>query len=282
MGSARRGVAGVVPWAALLLPLIEVALVVAGVLPLAVALVVAVVLEVCFAAVLVAEWVLFRRAHRAAREAGAGRAAAVHAGIEAAAPRPLALLVRAELGMWRSLAWAVHRRRAGEPGETPLAYASRMDVLLWTVIGLTPVEAVVVHLLLPWESVRWVVLALTGYGLVWLIAFALSFRQCPHTLGPELLTLRFGHLRETVVRLDDVVGATAVTTTEHQRNVEHTGGLLTLSVAGEASVRLHLRPGATVRHEGGELPVEQVAFFADDPRAAVRGLRTRTAARSRD
>lgn len=282
MAATRRVMARAVPWAAVLLPLLEVVLVLAGVLPFGVAVVVAVVLELCFAVVLVAEWVLFRGAYRAARSGGARRAAAVHAGIEAAAPRPLALLVRAELGTWRSLAWAVRRRRVGEPGDVPLTYASRMDVLLWTVICLTPVEALVVHLLLPWQTVRWVVLALTGYGLLWLVGFALSFRQCPHTLGPELLTLRFGHLRETVVRLDDVVGATAATTTEHRRNVEHTGGLLTLSVAGEASVRLQLRPGSTVRHEGAELTVEQVAFFADDPRAAVRALRTGTAARSRD
>ena len=282
MGGVRRAVARAAPWAAVVLPFAELLLVLTGVLPVAVALGVAVLLEAALAAVVVAEWVLFRRSYRQARADGEGRPAALRAGIEASAPRPLVLVLRSELGMWRALAWAVRRRRSVAPEDVVLTYSSRMGVMLWVTIALTPIEALALHLLVPWETVRWGLLALSVYGLLWMVAFALALGQRPHTLDADELVLRFAHLREAAVRVADVVAATASTTVDHRRNLEQTDGLLALSVLGETSVQLQLRPGSTVRLERAEVPAERVAFFTDDPRRAVRELRSRTAQRARD
>jgi hypothetical protein len=116
MGVPRRARARATPWAVVLIPLVDLLLVVTGVLTFATAVVVAVVLEALLAVVVMAEWVAFRRAWRAARARGDRRSEALLAGLEATAPRPLVLLVRSEMGMWQSLWWAVCRRRARPAG----------------------------------------------------------------------------------------------------------------------------------------------------------------------
>src|SRR3712207_1672584 len=155
-----------------------------------------------------------------------------------------------DIGIWQSLWWAVRRRRAVLPGEVALSYTSRIGVMLWATIGLTPVEMAAVHVLLPWHGARVVLLVLSVVSLVVMVALALGLRQRPHVVTPDRLVLRFGHLREVVVRLADVVGAAAGTTVDHPRMLEAGDGRVALSVLGESSVRLTLRPGAVVTVDG--------------------------------
>jgi hypothetical protein len=110
-------------------------------------------------------------------------------------------------------------------------------------------------------------------SLVWMVGFAFGLQQRPHVLDGERLVVRFGTLREAVVRVADVLDARAATTVDHRKNLEVTDGQVALSVLGESSVRLRLRPGATVELDGRPVPAERVLLFADDPRAVVRALR---------
>ena len=185
-------------------------------------------------------------------------------------------------GTAQALWWAVRRRRAVPPGAAAFSYTSRIGVMLWVTNALTPIEMAVVHLLLPWPAVRWSVLVLSTVALVAGVAFALALAQRPHTLDRDRLTLRFTFLHEVVVPVADVVGVTARTTLDHRRILEAADGELSLSVLGETSVRLQLRPGATVRVSPDEVPVERLAFFADDPRGVGGQLRALLADRARD
>jgi len=275
MGPVRRGVTTAAPWLALGVPLTEVVLVLTGVLPVGVAVLVAVVLEALLAVVVVAEWTLFRRAWRAARSAGAGPGDALLAGLTGTAPPALVTLVRSELGMWQSLWWGLRRRRAVLPGQAAFSYTSRIGVMLWVTMALTPVEMAAVHVLLPWPTAQVVVLVLSVASLVWMLGFVLGLQQRPHVLGSEELVVRFGRLRELVVPLAAVVEARAVTTLDHRRNLEIADGQVALSVLGESSVRVQLRPGSLVELDGRPVPAHRIAFFADDPRAVVSGLRSR-------
>jgi len=278
VGSTRRLLARVAPWAAVLLPLTELVLVLTGVLPVGVALVVAVVLEALLAAVVVAGWVAFRRAWRSARVGGGRRSDALLAGLAATAPAPVVTLVRSELGMWRSLCWALRRRRAVRPGQNAFSYTSRIGVMLWVTIGLTPVEMAAVHVLLPWPTVRVVVLVVSIGSLVWMLGFTLGLQQRPHVLDDEALVLRFGPLREIAVPLAAVADVRAATTVDHPRTLDVGDGRVVLAVLGESSVRVALHPGSTVLVDGRAADADQVVFFADDPRSVVRQLRARQGA----
>ncbi|WP_222266210.1 hypothetical protein [Modestobacter marinus] len=273
MGGRRTALRRLVPWAAVGLPLVDALPVLTGVLPVAAGIAAAVVLEAALAIVVVAGWVVFRRAWWTARARGDRRSEALLAGLAATAPPLLVRLVRAEVGLWQSLWWAVRRRRAVTPGQTAFSATSRIGVMLWATIALTPVEMAAVHVLLPWQSVRVVVLVVSLVSLVWMVGFALALQQRPHVLDSERLIVRFGSLREVVVRLADVVDARAATTVDHRRSLEVADRRVALSVLGESSVRLQLRPGAAVGLDGGSVAAEQVLFFADDPRGLVRALR---------
>ncbi|SET52398.1 hypothetical protein [Geodermatophilus poikilotrophus] len=260
-------------WLALVVPLVDVALVLSGVLSLRTGLVVALVLEALFAVVLVVEAAAFRRAYRATRQRGGGRRAGLVAGAEAVWPPVLLRLVRAEAGVVRALWWAVRRRSAVGPDDVPLPYAGRFGLVLGAVTALGVLETAVVHVLLPWEVARWVLLAVSVYALVWVLGSGLSLFQHPHLLRDGELVLRFGHLHAITVPLGGLVSVRRRVESEHGRTVLRDGDRLVLSVMGDSNVELCVDSPVPVA--GQDEPVARVAFWADDPQAVVRLLRDR-------
>lgn len=260
-------------WSVLLVPLVDVALVLAGVLSLRTGIVVVLVLEVLLAVVLVVEAATFRRAYRAVRRSGGPRRAGLVAGAEAVWPPVVLRLARAEAGVHRALWWAVRRRSDLGPGDVPLPYAGRFRLVLGALTVLGALEAVVVHVLLPWETARWVLLAVSLYALVWVLGSGLSLFQNPHLLRADELVLRYGHLRTVVVPLAGLVAVRRSVEAEHGRVVVREGDRLALSVMGDTDVELRFDPPVHVT--GQDEPVARVAFWVDDPQAVVRLLRDR-------
>lgn len=181
-------------------------------------------------------------------------------------------------GTLGALWWTLRRRRDVPPGAATFSYSSRIGVMLWVAIALTPVEVGVVHLLLPWPAARWALVVLSVVTLLVTVGFALSLGQRPHTLDRGELRLRFSFLREVVVPVADVVAVRPRTTLDQPRVLAVDDGEVSLSVLGETSVRLELRPSATVRVAGEEVPAGEVALFADDPRGLTTALRALIAA----
>jgi hypothetical protein len=267
-------------WAVVAVPLADVVLALTGVLDARTAVTAGLVLEVLLAGVVAAEVGAFRRGYRRARAAGGGRSAAASAGLAAALPAPVAWFLRAEAGTARALWRAVRRHaRTDDPDDVVLPYTDRIAVMLWTTVGLGVVETVVVHLLVPWPALRWVLLALSGYGLLWVAGLACSLRQHPHVVRADELVLRFAHLRATRVPLAGLASARRDVRTGHRHNVERLGGTLSLSVAGETSVELAFDPPVEVAVRGRVGRYERLRFFADDPRTAARLLGARLSAR---
>jgi hypothetical protein len=189
-------------------------------------------------------------------------------------------VTRSETGIARALADGVRRRRDVRPGEVALPYAGRFGLVVGVLCVLGGLETVVVHLLLPWEAARWVLLAVSVYALVWMVGFGLSLRQHPHVARDGELALRFGHLRSVVVPLDGLVAVRRHVETGHRRTVVRDGDRLVVSVMGDTNVELRFDPPVQVA--GQDSAVYQVVFYADDAQDAVRLLRARVdSARSR-
>ena len=159
------------------------------------------------------------------------------------------------------------------PGEVPLPYAGRFRLVLGAVTALGVLETAVVHVLLPWEVARWVLLAVSVYALVWVLGSGLSLFQHPHLLRGDELVLRFGHLRSVVVPLAGLVGVRRSVESEHGKVLLRDGDRLVLSVMGDTDVELRFDPPVQVT--GQVEPVTRVALWADDPQAVVRLLRDR-------
>jgi hypothetical protein len=114
----------------------------------------------------------FRAAHRQARLVGRSRAQAAASGLEAVWPPVVVRLARAEIGLFRSLWWAVRGRRAVREGELPLPYADRFTVMLWAICCLGALELGVVHVLTArWPAARWALFAPGVYALLWVLGF---------------------------------------------------------------------------------------------------------------
>jgi hypothetical protein len=145
--------------------------------------------------------------------------------------------------------------------------------VLGTLTVLGALETVVVHVLLPWETARWVLLAVSLYALVWVVGSGLSLFQHPHLLRDDELVLRFGHLRSAVVPLAGLVAVRRSVESEHKKVLVRDGDRLVLSVMGDTDVELRFDPPVHVAGQGE--PVARVAFWVDDPQAVVRLLRDR-------
>jgi hypothetical protein len=78
------------------------------------------------------------------------------------------------------------------PGVRIFPYAKEVSPLLGAFIVVSALELVVVHLVLPWATVRTVLLVLSIWGLVWMIGFLASMRVFPHLLDEAGLRLRYG------------------------------------------------------------------------------------------
>ncbi|MGY1679650.1 hypothetical protein [Geodermatophilus sp. SYSU D01176] len=155
----------------------------------------------------------------------------------------------------------------------PLPYAGRIRLVLGALTVLGALETVVVHVLLPWETARWVLLAVSLYALVWVLGSGLSLLQHPHLIRDDALVLRFGHLHAIAVPLAGLVAVRRSVEAEHERVLVREEDRLVLSVMGDTDVELPFDPPVHVA--GQDEPVGRVAFWADDPHAVVRLLRHR-------
>jgi hypothetical protein len=260
-------------WLVVVIPVVDVALVLTGVLDLRTGVVVGAALELVLVLVVLAEARVFRRAYTGARAEGLARPDAVCAGMRAVWPPVVVALVEAEIGLWQSLWWGVRRRRDVRPGELPVSYGDRFTVMLWAICGLGALELVVVHLLTAqWPVVRWSLLALGVYALLWVVGFGLSLRQRPHLLRADELVLRFGHVRSVRVPLNRLASVTTGAA-GHTRNLELDGDSMAMSVMGDTNVELRFFPPVEVDVAGRIRELARIRCYADGPREAASALR---------
>ena len=190
-----------------------------------------------------------------------------------------------ELNLYRSLLkWALRRPVTTTPDERAVGYAQLTTplILLW-IFG-SAVEVVVVHVLLPWESLRTAALAVGIWGLVWMIGLLASLRAYPHLMAPSYLRVRQGP------RVDLRIPWDAVETVLPRRRdlpskiravqVQEADGEIDLHVAvsGETNVSLVLRRPLTLRTTGGDVTAHRVSLLVDDPKTFVAQARQRLGA----
>src|SRR5258705_4379428 len=101
--------------------------------------------------------------------------------------------VRYEVGIWRSLyRWVFRRRRVLEPDGEAFGYTAVMMPVLLAFIGVSAIEIPILHVLLPWPTVRVISLVVGGYALVWMIGLLAMMRVHPHVVSRDGLRVRSG------------------------------------------------------------------------------------------
>jgi hypothetical protein len=197
------------------------------------------------------------------------------------------LLVDLEIGVWRSLALFVTRRRPGQgPGAAAFPYAKEVTPILLAFVFVSVLELPVFHLLVPWEAVRTGLLVLGVWGLLWMLGYAAGMRVFPHVVDDRGLRLRRGPT------VDVLVPWAAIADVRAERDRVATDRLQVVGAPGErvamlpmlkqTRVRVDLREPVTAHGPDGPEAVVVVKLYADDAPGLVAACRARLAERVPD
>jgi hypothetical protein len=189
-----------------------------------------------------------------------------------------------ELRLYRSVARWVSRRPAVPAGNVEAVGYSRMVTpVMWLWIFGSAVEVVVVHLLIPWPTVRIVLLIVSIWGLIWMVGFLASLKVYPHLIGDSELRIRHGAAVDITVPWDSIASVVAQRRdlpssirTLQFRTTER-GTDLQVGVSGEVNVRVVLTHPMIVPTPKGDREVAELSFWVDDPHAFVARARARLA-----
>lgn len=197
---------------------------------------------------------------------------------------PHVLLV-AEIGVWRSLFLLLIGRRPGRgPGSRAFPYAKEIVPLLWVFVVLSTLELAVVHVLLPWETLRWMLFVFSLWGVTWMLGLLVSVKIFPHLLGDDGLRVRYGATVEVVVPWAAISGASVRRGSfpSDARQLEHRGGApaFVLPILKQTKVDVELREPLELRLPDGPETISAVRLYAEDPPGLVAAIRAGVAERA--
>lgn len=202
-------------------------------------------------------------------------------------------LLLLELRLYRSLVlWALRRRPGVRPGATPLGYAQLVTPMMGLWIFASALEVPLVHVITPWDGLRIALLALSVWGLVWMLGMLSAIRIHPHLVDDEGIRVRYGVTVDAAVPWDAVAAVhvreedwPSSVRTVQWRDGDRASGRLAVAVGARTNLVLELRRPVAVPlhglHGRRTHAVTELSLWVDDPREAAALLRRRLPARSR-
>lgn len=185
--------------------------------------------------------------------------------------------VRFEIGVWRSLFRWVTGRDPGAPEDAErFTYVKSVQVTIWAFIIVSAVEVVVVHLIVPWEAIRIVLLLLGLWGLGWMLGLLAAYTVHDHLVQADGVRLRLGFAVDLTVPWDAI--EKIVTKERHRSGIravqlDESGDALHLVMGSRTNLDLVLTTPTVVELPQGSATVTTIHFFADQPRALLGRVR---------
>jgi len=203
--------------------------------------------------------------------------------------RLLRAVVRYEVTMWRGLYRMITRRPTKlAPGDEAFAHAGPVKPIFAVFIILSAVEIPILDLIvsrvLPWSTVRHIALFAGIYGLVWMIGLLGALLTSPHVVGDAGIRIRNGTSVDVTIPWDAIASVRhryrslpSSRAVQAEREGERT--VVSLGTGGQTAVDITLRRPLTLPlRKGPAEPVDEVRFYADDPKALVTRSREYAAA----
>jgi hypothetical protein len=271
-------------WLLPVLILAEVALVWSGLLDVGDAVLVLVGIETLLVLTGIGGIVLFARRYRRGRSAGLDLWAALEEGLAVLLPRRAARFVLHEPRLLAALFRWTFRRVTPEDNEFGYHKRSIMRAILPLVIVTSPIELLVVHLLAsafsPWGWVKWALLALGLYAILWLLGFYASLVTLPHSLQEDGLRLRYGAFADGFIPYREIASVERASRRAPRSGdglqTSPQGNEIYISISGKTDLTLLLHTPHTVeglfRTAG---PAATIHLAADEPKRLATELRGR-------
>jgi hypothetical protein len=173
--------------------------------------------------------------------------------------------------------WA--RRRPTGLDEFTYHRRSQLIAFLVVLVVTLPVEVLLLELLVPWDPVRWVLLAVAIVGSLWAIGVILSVRTFPHRLLDVALEARYGALGRALVPYEQIRSVNLAHGKPPRGEgvfVDSTTETAWVAAGGQTQVTIQLRQPITVWDGFARRgPVRTLHLAADDPEAMAAALRSR-------
>lgn len=274
MLEVRRGVmVKALKWVAVAVIAVELLLVATGILDLTHAIIIAIGLEVLCGVLALGLAVTARAIYRRLRESGVTRWDAFLQAAGTVLPGPVVTLLRHEIGGFMSIVLLLRRKQDVPEGATVIRYGASQKTFLIVMMGLTPVEIVIVELLLPWLWLRIVLLIAALYGLVWMFGFYAGVRTRPHYVDAHRLVMRTGHLAAASVDAGAIRSVQRENHEQYKGFVSVVDDVVAVPGMNGTSLTVTLEPETPVRIQGrGTVYASEVRFDADEVDTAVRAI----------
>jgi hypothetical protein len=186
-----------------------------------------------------------------------------------------------ELRLYAAIVPWLLRRRDVPPGAEPWPYAALVAPLLWLWVFGSATEVIVLHLIIPWETVRLVVDVVSIWGLIWMVGLLAAYRSKPHLLLPDELRVRNGVQHDVSVPTDRIESAVVreleLPSAMRSLDIAADGDAqrVSLGVSGRTNVLLILQPGTELRTASGDVLAATLGLWVDEPRAFAAHLNQR-------
>jgi hypothetical protein len=238
------------------------------------------VIEVTVLAALALEAAVAYRLFRTERSAGGTRRAAVQSTFCRMVPVAVRRLMELELKNITSLVlWVSRRRHDVPPGATAISYSRAQTSMLTMFLVVIVIEPAVLELLL-WAlgvptSVRLILLAVGVYSVLTLLAVIAGGVTRPHVVMHDGLRIRYGAFFDLQIPRQLIADVRPVANYNEDATIKVEEERLVVAVASQTNLNIELtQPVTVVRPLGRRATVRTIRFFADDPQAAIRTLRS--------
>ncbi len=273
-------------WLRWLVPLLvaaEIGLIWTGAVGGAAAIGLAVGIESLVVVVGLRHFLVARAGYLQERERGQDGWNAFERGVAMVAPRMAARLLATEIRLWVCLATWLGRRHRRGPDEFTYHQGSIVKYLLVVVFFTLPVEVLAFELLIPWAWLRWVLVVLAAYAVVWMGGMAASLAVLPHSVGRGAVVFRYGLLAEARVAYDGIESVAleraAIPGAAEGLRIDREEDTAYIGAGSNTQLVLRLRERLAARgFLGPAAPVGTLRVTADDAEGLWRALADRVAA----
>jgi hypothetical protein len=184
----------------------------------------------------------------------------------------LMLAASYEACIWRSLyRWLTRRRGSTDPDASLFGYASQATPLLLAFIFLSALEILILPLLLPWPAVRYSLLVLGVWALLWMLGLLASLRTNQHVVSEVGLRLRSGFRFDASIPWQTISAIRLRrSSADRKLQIERNQTGTSVALQGTSNVEVLFREPVLVRFlDGRQANVDAIHFYADSPTALL-------------